>query len=73
MTTTSYDSLALAALLDSNKGRGEQTLARLTTHARGEHECQNCRSTGPHEVQSSMGELEFSCSSCGMMHVVPAP
>ena len=67
----SYDTLALRALLDSNKARGQKTLSALSAHAAGEHVCQNCGSTGPHDVQVSMGEPEFWCQDCGMVGVVP--
>lgn len=69
--TRDYDALALDALLDSNPTRGRETLTKLTTHARGEHACPDCGSTGPHEVFTHMGQDEFACSDCGMQHCVP--
>ena len=67
MATKTYDALALDALLDSNKARGQKRIAKLTAHAQGRHTCPDCGDQGPHDVQHN----EFACSNCGMQHPVP--
>lgn len=67
---TTYDNLALQALLDPSKARGKAALAKLGKHAEGRHTCPDCGSQGPHETYTHMGAKEFACSSCGMQHAV---
>jgi len=63
-----YDELAMKAMLTGNQTLVEDLLA----HAQGKFPCPDCGSEGPHHVQNSgFGYDEFSCTGCGMVHVVP--
>ena len=65
---STYDTLALNALLDKDQKRVEALLA----HAKGCYACPDCGNEGPHDTQSDgFGSREFSCASCGMIHLVP--
>ena len=69
MTTKSatYDELALDAMLDTNKARGQKRIDTLLAHSKGQYACPDCGHEGPHHVQGD----EYACANCGMQHPVP--
>ena len=64
---STYDELALRAMLYPNKKERAAKLAELLTHSQGRHTCPDCGNEGPHHVQDD----EFACVGCGMQHPVP--
>lgn len=64
---TTYNELAVKALLDSNPSRRQARLAELTAHSEGRFTCPDCGHEGPHDVQDE----DFACAGCGMQHPVP--
>jgi len=71
-TETTYDELALKAMLIPNKAKRDKRIAELKAHSEGRHTCPDCGSEGPHDVQHNGFEQEFACAGCGMQHPVPA-